>query len=112
MNKPQKPQMTEEEAVSRIKMPKRKELEMFAVTTQLVGGDKIKALCEDGVERVCRIPGKLRKRVWIRDGDLIIVRLWDFQPIKADVVWRYIKVQTNHLKKKGFLDKLPIEDGF
>lgn len=105
-----KQQMSEEEAVSRIRMPKRKELEMFAITSQLLGADKIRALCEDGEERICRIPGKLRKRVWIREGDLIIVRLWDFQPIKADVVWRYIKVQTNHLKKKGLLDKLPIED--
>ncbi len=108
--KPQKQYKSEEELISRIRMPKRKELEMFAIAIQLVGGDKIKALCEDKKERICRIPGKMRKRVWIREGDLIIVKLWDFQPEKADVVWRYIKVQTNHLKKKGVLDKLPIED--
>ncbi len=107
--KPQNTRMTEEEAISRIRMPRRKELEMFAVATQLLGSDKIKAMCEDGTERICRIPGKLRKRVWIREGDLIIVKLWDFQPIKADIIWRYIKFQTNHLKKKGLLDKLPLE---
>ncbi|MBU2100813.1 translation initiation factor eIF-1A [Candidatus Micrarchaeota archaeon] len=109
---PRQNQMTEEEAISRIRMPKRKDLEMFAIATQMLGADKIKAMCEDGKERVCRIPGKLRKRVWIREGDLIIVKLWDFQPIKGDIVWRYIKVQTNYLKRKGLLDKLPIEDGF
>jgi len=110
--KPQHNQLSEEELISRIRMPKRKELEMFALATQLLGSDKIKALCEDKEERICRIPGKLRKRVWIREGDLIIVKLWDFQPSKADIVWRYIKVQTNHLRKKGLLNNLPIEDGF
>jgi len=108
--KPGQHQMTEEEAISRIRMPKRKELEMFAVATQMVGGDKIKAMAEDKIERICRIPGKLRKRVWIREGDLVIIKLWDFQPSKADVIWRYIKVQTNHLKRKGLLNNLPLED--
>ncbi len=108
--KPARYQMTEEEAISRIRMPKRKELEMFAIASQMVGGDKIKAIAEDGIERVCRIPGKLRKRVWIREGDLVIIKLWDFQPSKADVIWRYIKVQTNHLRRKGLLEKLQFED--
>jgi translation initiation factor 1A len=103
-------ELSEEAIINRIRMPKKNELEMFAVATQLLGSDKIKALCEDGTERICRIPGKLRKRVWIREGDLIIVKLWDFQPSKADIIWRYVKVQTAHLKKKGLLGNLPIED--
>ena len=108
--KQQREQLSEEELVNRIRMPKRKELEMFGVAIQLLGSDKIKAACEDGKERVCRIPGKLRKRVWIREGDLIIVKLWDFQPIKADIIWRYVKVQTNHLRKKGLLNNLPLDE--
>ena len=76
MKTPVRKQLTDEELINRIKMPKRKDLEMFAVATQLLGSDKIRAACEDGEERICRIPGKLRKRVWIREGDLIIVKLW------------------------------------
>ncbi|HIH16946.1 MAG TPA: translation initiation factor eIF-1A [Candidatus Diapherotrites archaeon] len=75
--------------------------------TQLVGGFHIKALCEDGQERICRIPGKMKKRIWMRLNDIVILKLWDFQPIKADIVWRFTEVQAHHLKNKGYLQKLP-----
>ena len=105
--KKKQPELSEEEAARRMRLPKRNEGEMFGIATQMVGGDRIKAMCEDGTERICRIPGKLRKRVWIREGDLVIVRLWDFQPSKADVVWRYLRVQSNVLQRKGLLKNLP-----
>ncbi len=92
----------------RIKLPKRENLEMFGMVIQRQGGDQIKVLCEDGQERSCRITGKMRKRTWMRDRDVVIIRLWDFQPSKADIVWRYIGFQTEHLKRKGFLGKLPV----
>jgi translation initiation factor 1A len=98
----------EEEFVGRLRLPKKSEGEMFAVATQLMGSDQLKAMCEDNVERMCRIPGKLRKRVWIKVGDILIIKIWDFQPSRADVVWRFIGAQAEHLKKKGFLKNLPV----
>jgi translation initiation factor 1A len=59
--------------------------------------------CVDGVTRMCRIPGKIKKRVWIREGDTVIVVPWDFQAEKADVVWRYTQPQVDWLQRKGFL---------
>ncbi len=97
-----------EESFERVKLPKREELEQFAIITQLMGSDQIKAMCEDGQERQFRIPGKLKKRVWLRENDFIIVKLWDFQPTKGDVVWRYLGNQVTWLKRKGYLNKLPI----
>jgi len=95
-----------EEGFSKIRLPRRNEGEMFAKAVQLLGGDQIKALCEDGKERVVRIPGKMRKSVWIRENDILIVRLWDFQPSKADIVWRYQGFQINWLEKNGHLKAL------
>ena len=103
---PQNNQANTEEAFSRIRLPRRSEGEMFAKTIQLLGGDQLKAFCEDGKERVIRIPGKMRKSVWIRENDIIIVKLWDFQPSKGDVVWRYQGFQINYLEKNGHLQKL------
>jgi len=112
MNKrPQKAPMTPEaqaEQLKRIRLPKKRDLEMFGIVLQRMGGTQIKVLCEDGVERQCRIPGKLRKRTWMRERDLVIVKQWDFQLSKADVVWRYIGYQTEYLKRKGFLNSLPV----
>lgn len=82
---------------------------MFAIAIKLHGSNQIKAVCEDGKERMCRIPGKMKKKIWIREGDLLIIKLWEIQPSKADIVWRYFGNQKNHLKKQGYLDKLPRE---
>jgi translation initiation factor 1A len=62
------------EPQTRLRMPYRDQLEMFAVVTKLHGTDQMVAMCEDGKERKVRIPGKLKKKVWIREGDVIIVR--------------------------------------
>ena len=53
-----------EELIGRIRFPRRNELEQFAVVMQLLGVDKIRVACEDGKERLARIPGRMRKRVW------------------------------------------------
>ncbi|MCL2032404.1 MAG: translation initiation factor eIF-1A [Methanomassiliicoccaceae archaeon] len=90
-----------EEDVSRVRMPNIKEGEMFGIADQLLGASKIKVMCEDGVSRVGRIPGKIKKRMWIREGDLLIVSLWDFQPDKCDVRFRYTRTQAVNLSKKG-----------
>jgi len=97
-----------EVTIGRVKLPNREELEQFAIVLQLMGTDQIKVLCEDGKERQVRIPGKLKKKVWIRENDIIIIRLWDFQPIKGDVVWRYLGNQVSWLKRNNKLEKLPI----
>lgn len=89
-----------------VHLPNRKEFEIFAIVTKMHGTDQIRAICEDGIERGCRITGKMKKKVWIRLNDVIIVKVWDFQPSKGDVVWRYLGGQKNWLDRKGYLNKL------
>jgi translation initiation factor 1A len=76
---------------------------MFALAQQLLGGRRVTVLCEDGETRMARIPGKMRRRQWVREGDLIIVWPWDFQDSKADVKHRYTKTQAMYLSRKGVL---------
>jgi len=98
----------QEESVGRVRLPRRNELEQFAIAVQLMGANQIKTVGEDGEERITRIPGKLKKRVWIRENDVVIIKVWDFQPTKADVVWRYLPTQTAWLRRKGHLKNLPV----
>ena len=81
---------------------------MFGVVTKLMGSNQVRAYCEDGKERQLRIPGKLKKKVWLRENDIIIAKMWDFQPDKGDVIWRYLGNQVGWLKRNGKLNKLPI----
>merc|ERR1719402_1902821 len=46
-------------------------------------------MCFDGVKRLCHIRGKLRKKVWINQSDIVLVGLRDYQDAKADVILKY-----------------------
>ena len=93
---------------TRLRTPNKKDLEMFGLLVQLHGSDQVRVLCEDGLERMCRIPGKMRKKVWLREGDVVIVKLWEIQRSRADVVWRFFGAQVEQLRRKGYLKGLPI----
>ena len=78
--------------------------EVLGVVTKLLGFDRIMVKCQDGAERLCRIRGKMKRRVWIREGDIVIVAPWEFQTDKrGDVVWRYTHAQADNLRRKGIL---------
>ena len=87
----------------RVPLPNRKVNEMFAIADQIIGGRRVRAVCEDGDSRLARIPGKMRRRQWVREGDLIVIQPWDFQDEKANVVMRYTKTQSLYLSRKGVL---------
>ena len=78
--------------------------EVLGVVVKLLGFDRILVKCQDGKERLCRIRGKMKRRVWIREGDIVIVSPWDFQSDKrGDVTWRYTHAQAENLRTKGIL---------
>ena len=78
--------------------------DVLGVAVKMLGFDRILVKCQDGKERLCRIRGKLKRRVWIRDGDIVLVSPWDFQPdTRGDIFWRYRKNQTEQLRLKGYL---------
>ena len=87
----------------RVPLPNRKVNEMFAIADEVLGGRRIRAVCEDGLSRISRIPGKLRRRKWVREGDLIVIQPWDFQDEKANVCMRYTKTQSLYLSRKAAL---------
>lgn len=106
---PKKKQPTQEEIeVARTRIPR--EGEVLGVVEMVLRGDKVRAHCDDGNTRICRIPGRLRKRVWISSGDLILIQPWGAQSDeRGDVVFRYTSTQANYLKRKGFVKTISIE---
>ena len=96
-----------EEEISRIRMPRSPEV--LGVVESMLGGDRLRVKCDDGNTRICRIPGRLRKKVWIRTGDLVLIEPWGAQSNeRGDVGFRYTATQANWLRRKGFV-KLTIE---
>jgi translation initiation factor 1A len=99
-----RPQLSVEEERRRIRMPRESEREVLGIVLGLMGGSRMKVACKDGKERMCRIPGKLRNRVWVREGDVVIVRKWEIEgDKKGDIIWRYWPLQARILKEEGHI---------
>ena len=90
----------------RVTLPYKPKGEMFAVAETFQGGSRLQLICEDGERRMGRIPGKLRRRMWGRENDLLIVVPWSFQDSKADVKFRYTPTQTSNLKRSGKIPEI------
>ena len=67
----------------------------------MLGNGRLTAMCFDGVERLCHIRGKLRKKVWIAQSDIVLVGLRDYQDAKADVILKYSPDEARNLKSYG-----------
>ena len=103
--------MQEQDYLMRTPVPKGREV--FGIVEQRVGGSRMLTRCMDGKTRNCRIPGRLKKKLWVREGDLVIVEPWEFGgDEKGDVLLKYRKTQVEYLKQKGYLKRLDEFEAF
>ena len=75
----------------------------YAQVTKMLGNGRLEAQCFDGEKRLAHIRGKLRKKVWINQGDIILVSLREFQDAKGDVILKYTADEARNLKAYGEL---------
>ena len=92
-----------EEEYIRLRLPNRNSNEMFAIADRLMGGSRINVICGDGKSRMARIPGRMKRRQRVRAGDLVIIKPWDIQNDKADIVYRYTRTQAVILSRRRLL---------
>jgi len=87
---------------NKIKIPEANDV--IGIVKKMLGGDRLMVSCQDGHERLCRIRGKMKRRMWVRVGDIVLVSPWDFQTDeRGDVIWRYKRNQADWLRRKGYL---------
>lgn len=97
-----KKKVLSEEEISDMVLPSANDV--LGIAIKLLGFDRVLVKCQDGNERLCRIRGKMKRRVWIREGDVVLFSPWDFQSDKrGDVTWRYTRSQADTLRKNGYL---------
>ncbi|MBW3020843.1 translation initiation factor eIF-1A [Candidatus Woesearchaeota archaeon] len=102
---------TEEPQIVRVRLPR--EPETFGLIEQRLGASRVKARCLDGKTRICRIPGRLKKNLWVREGNFVIIEPWEFGgDEKGDIIYKYTTNQVAFLKKKGYLKKIDDLDEF
>jgi translation initiation factor 1A len=81
--------------------------QVLGVIEERLGNRRSKVRCGDGNIRICRIPGRVRRRMWTREGDIVMIEPWSVQEKeRGDLVYVYTKPQIEWLQRKGFLNWL------
>ena len=77
------------------------ESEEYAQIIKILGDGRFQCKCADGIERIAHVRGKMRKRIWLANGDIILVSLREFENEKCDVVEKYKEKEVAKLKNAG-----------
>jgi len=101
----EKKQQELQQEISRVKLPREKQ--SFGVVDQRLGASRMRVRCLDAKTRICRIPGRLKRKLWVREGDLVLVEPWEMGgDEKGDIIFKYRPSQIDWLKRKGYLKGL------
>ncbi len=77
--------------------------EMLGRVVKLLGSDHVLVKCADNKTRVGRIRGKLKRRIWVRENDIVLIAPWEFQDNRCDILWRYTISQADWLRQNSYL---------
>jgi translation initiation factor 1A len=99
------------EEVTRVRLPK--DEQVFGVVDVRLGMGKSRIRCADGKERICRVPGALKRRLWVRPGNIVIVKPWEYEgDRKGDIIYNYKPIQVKWLRKNKHLKDLLEQEEF
>ena len=100
-----------QQEITRINLPRG--LQSFGIIEQRLGGSRMRVRCLDGKTRICRIPGRLTRKLWVRENDIVIVEPWEYSgDEKGDIIYKYTPTQLSYIKRKGYLKQLDEFDEF
>jgi len=97
-----------EQTTGHVRIPRGKEV--LGKVEQRLGANRMTVACFDGKTRNCRVPGRLKRRLWIRPGDIVLVEPWEFEGDKrGDIIFSYTPAAIQWLERKGYLKNIKEE---
>lgn len=101
----------EQMELRRVKLPRGNQI--LGLCEQRVGGSRMKVRCLDGKIRMCRIPGRLKRKLWVRENDILLIEPWELGGDEhGDVIFKYKPIQVGFLRDRGLLKSLEERDEF
>ena len=88
----------------RVRLPKG--IELIGIITQRLGGNRMEVKTTDGKNRNCRVPGRYKRKLWLRPKNIVIIVPWEFENNKGEVIYKYQPTEIYQLRKKGLLNSL------
>ncbi len=89
---------------TRVKMPKGEQF--IGIVEKRLGGSRMNIRSIDGRDIMARVPGRVKKYLWIREGDIVLLEPWELDKSKADLIYKYKPNEIKQLEKKGILESL------
>ncbi len=75
------------------------DLQEYVVMTKMLGDRRIMVKLPDGSEMLAIIPGRFRKRCWMKAGDVLLASYREFQDNKLDIVYKYDMDEARQLAR-------------
>jgi|LauGreDrversion4_2_1035121.scaffolds.fasta_scaffold222052_2 translation initiation factor 1A len=86
-------------------------LQEYGQILRLLGDSRLEIQCIDGVRRIGHIRGKMRKKVWMTTGDIVLVALREYEKDKCDIILKYTQDEIMKLKQhKEIPDNLKVNE--
>ena len=100
-----------ETPILRVRLPRGNQV-LGIVETRL-GFGKSRIICTDGKTRICKVPGHLKRHLWVRPNNIVLVEPWEIEgDKKGNIIYRYSQNQVDWLKRKGHLKDLIEQEEF
>ncbi|MDP1728953.1 MAG: translation initiation factor eIF-1A [archaeon] len=97
-NNPEQPN----QPLGRVRLPRGNEV--LGKVEQRLGANRMLISCFDGKQRNCRVPGRLKRALWIRPGNIVLVQPWEYEgDKKGDIMFSYNPAAVQFLEKRGYL---------
>lgn len=97
-----KPQPHVEEQITRARMPQGKQF--IGIVDKRLGGSRMNVRNTKGDTILARVPGRVKKFLWIREGDIVLLDPWEFDVNRADLIYKYKHGEIKILERKGLLE--------
>lgn len=94
----------ENQPSSKVRMPKGEQF--IGLVEKRLGGSRMNIRSVDGKDILARVPGRMKKFLWIREGDIVLLEPWEFDKSKADLIYKFKPNEVSQLQKKGILTTL------
>ncbi|MFT4243975.1 MAG: translation initiation factor eIF-1A [Candidatus Woesearchaeota archaeon] len=90
------------QAPSKARKPKNEEF--IGIVEKRLGGSRMMIRGMSGQETMARVPGRMKKFLWIREGDVVLLQPWEIEKDKSDLIYKYKPNEIRQLQKEGLLD--------
>ena len=77
--------------------------QFIGVVEKRLGGSRMNIRTTDGRDIMARVPGRAKKFLWIREGDIVLLEPWELDEKKADLIYKFKPNEVKQLEKRGML---------